>query len=51
MFTTSAVFSSFSVEDIDAARCFYGDTLGLEAREGMMGNLEIRLANGARAFA
>lgn len=51
MFGTSTAFSSFSVDDIDAARRFYGDTLGLDVREGMMGNLDIRLGNGARAFA
>lgn len=51
MFAKSAVFSSFSVDDIDAARRFYGDTLGLEVSDGMMGNLDIRFGNGAQAFA
>lgn len=51
MLARSAAFSSFSVDDIDAARRFYGDTLGLDVREGMMGNLDIRLGHGARAFA
>ncbi|MEO6200026.1 MAG: VOC family protein [Cryobacterium sp.] len=50
MFTKSDAFSSFSVDDIDAAKRFYGETLGLEVRDGMMGNLDIRLGNGARAF-
>lgn len=50
MFTTSEAFSSFSIDDIDAARRFYGETLGLEVRDGMMGNLEVRLGNGARVF-
>jgi len=50
MFTTAEAFSSFSIDDIDAARRFYGETLGLEVRDGMMGNLEVRLGNGARVF-
>lgn len=50
MFTTSEAFSSFSVDNIDEARRFYGDTLGLEVRDGMMGNLDVRLGNGGRVF-
>lgn len=30
MFATTRVFSSFSVDDIDAARNFYGNIMGLE---------------------
>ena len=50
MFTSSEAFSSFSVDDIDKARLFYEETLGLDVQEGMMGNLEIRLGNGAQLF-
>ena len=50
MFSTSDAFSSFSVDDIEQARRFYGETLGLEVREGMMGNLDVRLGTGARVF-
>ena len=50
MFTTTEAFSSFSVDDIDAARRFYGDTLGLGVEEGMMGNLTLRLGGGAQTF-
>ena len=50
MFTSSQAFSSFSVDDIDKAKRFYGETLGLDVREGMMGNLDIRLGNGAQLF-
>ena len=50
MFSKSEAFSSFSVDDIDQARRFYGETLGLEVRDGMMGNLDVRLGNGARVF-
>lgn len=50
MFSKSDAFSSFSVDDIEKARRFYGETLGLEVRDGMMGNLDVRLGNGARVF-
>lgn len=50
MFTSSEAFSSFSVDDIDKAKRFYGETLGLSVTEGMMGNLEVRLGNGAQLF-
>ena len=50
MFTSSEAFSSFSVDDIDKAKRFYGETLGLSVTEGMMGNLEVRLGNGAQVF-
>ncbi|TFD34221.1 VOC family protein [Cryobacterium cryoconiti] len=50
MFTSSDAFSSFSVDDIDTAKRFYGDTLGLDVRDGMMGNLEVRLGNSAQVF-
>ncbi|MBA2719934.1 MAG: VOC family protein [Chloroflexi bacterium] len=32
-FTDSPAFSSFAVPDIDAARTFYGQTLGLDVRD------------------
>ena len=50
MFTSSAAFSSFTVDDIEKAKRFYGETLGLSVTVGMMGNLDIRLGNGARVF-
>ncbi|CAM5682003.1 VOC family protein [Streptomyces purpurascens] len=33
MFSKTKAFSGFSVNDIDAARAFYGDTLGLRVSE------------------
>jgi catechol 2,3-dioxygenase-like lactoylglutathione lyase family enzyme len=33
MFGSKKAFSGFSVDDIDAARAFYGDTLGLRVSE------------------
>lgn len=50
MFSNSDAFTSFSVDDIEKARRFYGETLGLEVRDGRMGNLDVRLGNGARVF-
>ncbi|MEU8620591.1 VOC family protein [Streptomyces sp. NPDC048623] len=53
MFGSTTAFSSFSVDDLDAARAFYGDTLGLQA--GLEGTGEMRvlfltLAGGARVM-
>lgn len=46
MLTTTHAFSGFSVNDIDAARKFYGDTLGLTVADGAMGNLQLILPGG-----
>ena len=45
-FQTTHAFSGFSVDDIDAARTFYGETLGLEVSTNPMGFLDIRLPQG-----
>lgn len=45
-FETTHAFSGFSVDDIDAARAFYADTLGLEVTTNEMGFLDIRLPQG-----
>ncbi|HWL64590.1 MAG TPA: VOC family protein [Actinomycetota bacterium] len=47
MFKDAKAFSSFSVNDISKAKDFYGGTLGLEVKEGDMGELELNLATGA----
>lgn len=47
MFKDSKAFSGFAVKDLDAAKSFYGDTLGLDARDGPMGMLELHLGSGA----
>ena len=44
------IFSGFSVNDIDAARDFYRDALGLDVTEGPMGNLDIALPGGGHVF-
>lgn len=49
MFADSRPFSSFSVDDVDRARKFYGTVLGLEIAE-RMGALELHLQGGGRVF-
>lgn len=49
MFKESSAYSSFSVDDLQRAKEFYGGTLGLEVSEGPMG-LELRLATGTTIF-
>ena len=47
MFADSPAFSGFSVDDIDKARIFYRDTLGLDVSDNSMGFLTIHLPTGA----
>ena len=51
MFTADNAFSGFSVDDLAAAKDFYGTKLGLTVTENAMGFLEIELASGARILA
>lgn len=46
MLKHKAAFSGFSVDDIDAARTFYRDTLGLKVTEDDMGFLNLHLTGG-----
>jgi predicted enzyme related to lactoylglutathione lyase len=46
MFSKTPAFSSFAVDDLAAARSFYGDTLGLDISDGPMGVLSLDLAGG-----
>jgi catechol 2,3-dioxygenase-like lactoylglutathione lyase family enzyme len=50
MFRNSDAFSSFSIDDVAAARRFYGETLGVEVAgvPGMDDMLELRLHGGGR---
>ena len=50
MFSSSKAFSGFSVNDISAAKAFYGDTLGLDVDEAN-GILTLKFASGARVLA
>jgi len=50
MLKDSQAFSGFSVDDLEAAQKFYGETLGLPVEEqGGMG-LELSLGSGAKVF-
>jgi catechol 2,3-dioxygenase-like lactoylglutathione lyase family enzyme len=46
MFANTPAFSSFAVDDLDAARAFYGETLGLTVSDSAMGVLSLDLAGG-----
>jgi predicted enzyme related to lactoylglutathione lyase len=46
MFADTPAFSSFAVDDLEAARSFYGETLGLTVSDGPMGVLSLDLAGG-----
>jgi catechol 2,3-dioxygenase-like lactoylglutathione lyase family enzyme len=52
MLTDSAAFSGFAVPDVEAARRFYADTLGLRAEvdEAMGGMLTLRLGGGTNVL-
>lgn len=49
MFENTRTFSSFSVDDLQQAKAFYGNTLGLNVSDESMG-LELRLATGGLVF-
>lgn len=49
MFKNSKAFSSFSVHNLDQARRFYGETLGLETHQRPQG-LELKLVGGGTVF-
>ena len=44
MFANTPAFSGFAVDDIEEARRFYGETLGLKIEDGPMGVLSLQLA-------
>ncbi len=46
MLTNSKAFGSFSADDLDKARDFYGETLGLTTSEGPEGVLVLELEGG-----
>jgi len=52
MLRESKAFSGFSVDDLESARSFYGDTLGLDVTvlDESMGLLALDLAGGARVM-
>ena len=46
MFKNTHAFSGFSVDDIQKAKDFYGQTLGLDVTSGEMGILTLKIAGG-----
>ena len=44
MLSTNNAFNSFAVDDLDGARSFYGETLGLEVTDEEMGVLNLKLS-------
>src|SRR3982074_1145508 len=50
MLNTNKAFSSFSVNDIQQAREFYGRTLGLKVSSGPEGTLVVPLSAGTKAL-
>ena len=47
MFDKNEAFSSFAVSDLEAAKRFYGTTLGLDVRDTPMGVLDLTMPSGA----
>jgi predicted enzyme related to lactoylglutathione lyase len=52
MLKNSKAFSSFAVRDLDAARKFYSQTLGVDVSDvpGMNGLMQLNLAGGLKIF-
>jgi catechol 2,3-dioxygenase-like lactoylglutathione lyase family enzyme len=50
MFTPKHALSGFSVDDIAAARRFYGETLGLTVNDGGMSTLQLTLPAGPQVL-
>jgi catechol 2,3-dioxygenase-like lactoylglutathione lyase family enzyme len=50
MFRDVQPFPSFSVDDVQKAKRFYGDTLGLKVSDEPMGGLSLQLDGGGSVF-
>ena len=50
MFGNAPAFSSFSVDDVAAAKEFYGGTLGIKVSEQPEGGLALELTNAGRVY-
>ena len=48
MFKDSNAFSSFSVNDLETAKKFYGEVLGLEVSDNPMGVLELHIKGSSK---
>src|SRR2546423_11768917 len=49
-FTFTGAFSSFSVDDIDAAKEFYGETLGVDLKKDQEFGLQMEFDGGQSIF-
>lgn len=49
MFREARAYSGFAVDDVEAAKAFYGQTLGLDVRESH-DQLELHLAGGTKVL-
>jgi predicted enzyme related to lactoylglutathione lyase len=49
MLHDSPAFSGFSTDDLEMAKTFYADTLGLDVRSTEMGTLDVTFAGGGSA--
>ena len=47
MFKDTKAFSGFAVNDLQKARAFYSETLGLDVSDAPMGTLQLKIAGGA----
>lgn len=50
MLAKSQAFSGFAVDDLNAAKSFYGETLGVDVAEDPPGLLTLRIAGGTNIF-
>jgi predicted enzyme related to lactoylglutathione lyase len=50
MFAPVHAFCGFSVDDLDAAKKFYAETLGIAVTEGEMGTLQLALPTGPQVM-
>ena len=50
MLKNTKAFNSFSVNDIEKAKKFYGETLGMKVDDGPMGTLELHVSGNARTL-
>ncbi|MBP1652677.1 MAG: hypothetical protein H6Q26_2834 [Bacteroidetes bacterium] len=50
MIITSKAFSGFSVNDIQKAKTFYQDKLGMEVTDGPMGVMELHINNDSKVL-
>ncbi len=50
MFKNTKAFSGFSANDLEKAKAFYGDTLGIEVSQNEMGILTLHISGGGKVI-